>query len=49
MDSSLSPGNITQAVVFINAVSDKTTYSVTVDGVTVTDDTTTTLHLVPHR
>ena len=40
MDSSLSPGNITQAVVFINAVSDKTTYSVTVDGVTVTDDTT---------
>ena len=39
MDSSLSPGNITQAVVFINAVSDNTTYSVTVDGVTVTDDT----------
>jgi|TARA_B100000073_G_scaffold348231_1_gene365835 hypothetical protein len=39
MDSSVSPGNITQAVVFINAVSDKTTYSVTVDGVTVTDDT----------
>ena len=40
MDSAVSPGNITQAVVFINAVSDKTTYSVTVDGVTVTDDTT---------
>ena len=40
MDSALSPGNITQAVVFINQVSDKTTYSITVDGVTVTDDTT---------
>tara|TARA_E500000305_G_scaffold84416_2_gene70361 strand:- start:3084 stop:5537 length:2454 start_codon:yes stop_codon:yes gene_type:complete len=40
MDSAVSPGNITQAVVFINQVSDKTTYSVTVDGVTVTDDTT---------
>ena len=40
MDSAVSPGNITQAVVFINAVSDKTTYSVTVDGVIVTDDTT---------
>jgi len=40
MDTALSPGNITQAVVFINQVSDKTTYSVTVDGVTVTDDTT---------
>ena len=40
MDSTLSAGNITQAVVFINSVSDKTTYSVTVDGVTVTDDTT---------
>ena len=39
MDSSLSAGNITQAIVFINQVSDKTTYSVTVDGVTVTDDT----------
>ena len=37
---SQSSGNITQAVVFINQVSDKTTYSVTVDGVTVTDDTT---------
>ena len=39
MDSSLSAGNITQAIVFVNQVSDKTTYSVTVDGVTVTDDT----------
>ena len=39
MDSSLSAGNITQAIVFINQVSDKTTYSVTVDGVTVSDDT----------
>jgi len=39
MDSSLSAGNITQAIVFINQVSDKTTYSVTVDNVTVTDDT----------
>jgi len=40
MDTSLSAGNITQAIVFVNQVSDKTTYSVTVDGVTVTDDTT---------
>ena len=42
MDSTLSEAssNITQAVVFINQVSDKTTYSLTVDGVTVTDDTT---------
>ncbi len=40
MDSAVSAGNTTQAVVFINSVSDKTTYSVTVDGVTVTDDTT---------
>jgi len=39
MDTSLSAGNITQAIVFVNQVSDKTTYSVTVDGVTVTDDT----------
>ena len=39
MDSSLSSGNITQAVIFISQVSDKTTYSVTVDGVTVTDST----------
>jgi len=40
MDTTLSSGTDTQAVVFINQVSDKTTYSVTVDGVTVTDDTT---------
>lgn len=40
MDSAVSAGNLTQAVVFINQVSDKTTYSITVDGVTVTDDTT---------
>jgi len=41
MDGTLSEtsSNITQAVVFINQVSDKTTYSITVDGVTVTDDT----------
>jgi len=41
MDSTLNltASNITQAVVFINQVSDKTTYSLTVDGVTVTDDT----------
>ena len=40
MDSTLSSGNITQAVVFINQATSKTTYSVTVDGNTVTDDTT---------
>jgi len=40
MDTSVSAGNITQAIVFVNQVSDKTTYSITVDGVTVTDDTT---------
>tara|TARA_R100001443_G_scaffold39777_2_gene53179 strand:+ start:1620 stop:4082 length:2463 start_codon:yes stop_codon:yes gene_type:complete len=39
MDSSLSPGNITQAVVFVNQVSDKTTYTLTVDGTTATKDT----------
>jgi len=39
MDTTLSAGNITQAIVFVNNVSDDTTYSVTVDGVTVTDDT----------
>ena len=43
MDSTLSEtaSNITQAIIFINQVSDKTTYSVTIDGVTVTDDTST--------
>ena len=35
-----SASNITQAIVFINQATAKTTYSVTVDGVTVTDDTT---------
>ena len=39
MDTSLSPGNITQAVVFVNQVSDKTTYTLTVDGTTATKDT----------
>ena len=37
--TSLANSDITQAIVFINQVSDKTTYSLTVDGVTVTDDT----------
>ena len=42
MDSTLSnsANNITQAIIFINQATSKTTYSVTVDGVTVTDDTT---------
>jgi len=40
MDTTLSAGNITQAVIFIKQVSNDTIYSVTVDGVTVTDDTT---------
>ena len=39
MDSTLSPGTETQAIVFFNQVSDKTTYSVTVDGTTATKDT----------
>ena len=39
MDTATSPGNITQAVVFVNQVSDKTTYTVTVDGTTATKDT----------
>ena len=39
MDTTLSPGNITQAVVFVNQVSDKTTYTLTVDGTTATKDT----------
>jgi hypothetical protein len=39
-DVSNSASNITQAIVFINQATAKTTYSVTVDGVTVTDDTT---------
>ena len=42
MDSAVSnsASNITQAIVFINQATANTTYSVTVDGVTVTDDTT---------
>ncbi len=39
MDSTLTPGSDTQAIVFFNQVSDKTIYSVTVDGVTATKDT----------
>ena len=39
MDSTLSPGTETQAIVFFNQVSDATTYSVTVDGTTATKDT----------
>ena len=40
MDTTVSDGNITQAIIFIKQVSNDTVYSVTVDGVTVTDDTT---------
>jgi len=42
MDTTLSnsASNITQAIIFINQATSKTTYSVTVDGVTVTDNTT---------
>jgi len=40
MDTTLSSGNITQAIIFVEQVSNDTVYSVTVDGVTVTDDTT---------
>ena len=41
MDSALSnsASNITQAIIFITQATAKTTYSVTVDGVTVTDNT----------
>ena len=39
MATDLSAGTGTKAILFVNQVSDKTTYSVTVDGVTVTDDT----------
>ena len=40
MDSTLSEtsSNITQAVVFINQISDNTIFTLTIDGVTVTDD-----------
>ena len=39
MDSTLSAGTDTQAIVFINQAVANTTYTVTVDGVTVTDNT----------
>jgi len=41
MDTALSnsANNITQAIIFINQATSKTTYSVTVDNVTVTDNT----------
>ena len=39
MDSTLSAGNVTQAIVFFNQVTDKTIYRVTVDGTTATKDT----------
>ena len=38
-DSTLSAGSGTQAIVFFNQVADNTTYTVTVDGVTVNKDT----------
>ena len=37
--STLSSGNITQAIIFVSQVSNSTTYSVTIDGVTASDDT----------
>jgi len=39
MDSSLSAGTGTKAIIFINQATANTTYSVTIDGVTVTDNT----------
>ena len=39
MDSTLSAGTDTKAIVFINQAVNNTTYTVTVDGVTVTDNT----------
>jgi len=39
MDSTLSSGTGTKAIIFINQATADTTYSVTIDGVTVTDDT----------
>ena len=39
MDSTVSAGSGTQAIVFFNQVTDNTTYSVTVDGVTASKDT----------
>ena len=37
---SLPDSNVTQAIVFVNQVLDNTIYSVTIDGVTASDDTT---------
>jgi hypothetical protein len=37
--STLTSGNITQAIIFVSQVSNSTTYSVTIDGVTVSDNT----------
>jgi len=39
MDTTLSGGTGTKAIIFINQATADTTYSVTIDGVTVTDDT----------
>ena len=39
MDSTLSSGTGTKAIIFINQATASTTYSVTIDGVTVTDNT----------
>jgi len=39
MDSTLSGGTGTKAIIFITQATAKTTYSVTIDGVTVTDNT----------
>jgi len=39
MDTTLSGGTGTKAIIFIEQVSNNTVYTVTVDGVTVTDDT----------
>ena len=39
MDSTLSSGTGTKAIIFINQATAKTTYTVTIDGVTVTDNT----------
>jgi len=41
MDSTLSGGTGTKAIIFINQATADTTYSVTIDGVTVTDNTHT--------
>ena len=40
MDTTLSGGTGTKAIIFVEQVSNNTIYTVTVDGVTVTDDTT---------